>query len=92
MVLVSILGVSEMRWNSCGRLRVATGETVLYSGMDEGENHVEPTGEAKERRLTRMAELESKHLTRNETKGTAQNRVRWHALVENLCSTRNEEE
>ena len=36
---ISILGVSEMRWNSCGRLRLATGETVLYSGMDEGENH-----------------------------------------------------
>ena len=35
---ISILGVSEMRWNSCGKLRVATGETVLYSGMDEGEN------------------------------------------------------
>ena len=32
---ISILGVSEMRWNSCGELRVATGETVLYSGMDE---------------------------------------------------------
>jgi len=28
-----------MRWNSCGRLRIATGETVLYSGMDEGENY-----------------------------------------------------
>ena len=28
-----------MRWNSCGKLRVTTGETVLYSGIDEGENH-----------------------------------------------------
>ena len=36
---ISILGVSEMRWNSFGRLRIATGETVLYAGMDEGENH-----------------------------------------------------
>ena len=36
---ISILGVSEMRWNSCGKMRVATGETVLYSGMDEGGNH-----------------------------------------------------
>ena len=26
---VSILGISEMRWNSCGRLRVATGETAV---------------------------------------------------------------
>ena len=24
-------------------------EKLLYSGMDEGENHEEPTGEAKER-------------------------------------------
>ena len=36
---VSFLGVTEMRWHSCGRLRIATGETVRYSGMDEGENH-----------------------------------------------------
>ena len=34
---ISILGVSEIRWNSCGKLRIATGETVLYSGMDESE-------------------------------------------------------
>ena len=26
---ISILEVSEMRWSSCGRLRIATGETVL---------------------------------------------------------------
>ena len=38
-------------------------------------------------RRTRMSELAAKHLTRNETKGTAQNRVRWRALVEDLCST-----
>ena len=36
---ISILGLSEMRWNSCGRLRIATEETVLYSGMDKGKNH-----------------------------------------------------
>ena len=41
-------------------------------------------------RRTRIAELEKKHLTWNETKGTAQNRVRWRILVEDLCSTRNE--
>ena len=41
---ISILGVNEMRWNSCGRLRIATGETVLYSGMDEGENHERGVG------------------------------------------------
>jgi len=36
---ISILGVNEMRWSSCGKLRIATGETVLCSGMDGGENH-----------------------------------------------------
>ena len=43
-------------------------------------------------RRTRMAELERKNLTWNETKGTAKNRVRWRALVDALCSTRNEED
>ena len=43
-------------------------------------------------RRTRMVELESKHLTWNEIKGTAQNRVRWRSLVEDLCSTSNEQE
>ena len=38
-------------------------------------------------RRTRMAELAVKHVTWNEAKGTAQNRVRWRALVEDLCST-----
>ena len=38
-------------------------------------------------RRTRMAELAAKHVTWNEAKGTAQNRVRWRALVEDLCST-----
>ena len=38
-------------------------------------------------RHTRLAELEGKHLKWNEAKGTAQNRVRWRALVEDLCST-----
>lgn len=41
---ISILGVSGMRWNTCGRLRIAGGETVLYSGMDEGENHERGVG------------------------------------------------
>ena len=36
---ISILGVSEMKWNSCGKMMTDTGETVLYSGMDEGETH-----------------------------------------------------
>ena len=38
-------------------------------------------------RRTRMAELAAKHVTWNEAKGTAQNRVRWRVLVEDLCST-----
>ena len=33
-----------MRWNSSGRLRIAAGETVLYSRMDEGENHERGVG------------------------------------------------
>ena len=41
---ISILRVSEMRWNSCGKIRVATGETVLYPGMDEGGNHEKGVG------------------------------------------------
>ncbi|XP_078360001.1 uncharacterized protein LOC144644396 [Oculina patagonica] len=36
---ISILEVGEMRWNSCRKLRIAIGKTVLYSGLDEGENH-----------------------------------------------------
>ena len=38
-------------------------------------------------RRTRMAELAAKHLMWNEAKGIAQNRFRWHALAEDLCST-----
>ena len=41
---ISILGVGEMRWNSCGWFRIARGATVLYSGMDEGENHERGVG------------------------------------------------
>ena len=33
-----------MRWNACWKLGIATGETVLYSGMDEGENHERGVG------------------------------------------------
>lgn len=34
----SILGVSEMRWNSCGNMMTAM-EDLVYSAMDEVENH-----------------------------------------------------
>ena len=43
-VRTCILVVSEMRWKSCGKLTMATGETVLYSGMDEGGNHERGVG------------------------------------------------
>ena len=43
-------------------------------------------------RCTRMAELEERHLTWQEIKATAQNRVRSWELVEDLCYTRNKED
>ena len=68
-------------------------EETRWTFSQEGTG-VEPTGEANERKTpahhTRMAKLERKHLTWNEAKGTAQNGVRWHVLVEDLCSTWNE--
>lgn len=33
---ISNLGVSEMRWNSCGKMVMTSGETVLYFGLGEG--------------------------------------------------------
>ena len=71
-------------------------EETRWICSQEG-TRVEPTGETKELRghtwrRTRIAELERKHLIWNEAKGTAQNRVRWRALVEDLCSAKNEEE
>ena len=41
---ISILGVSKMRRNSCGKTMTATGEIMLYSEMDEGENHERRVG------------------------------------------------
>ena len=32
---LDILGISESRWTGSGRLKTATGETVLYSGRDD---------------------------------------------------------
>ena len=34
---ISILGISEMRWNTCGKMITAAGEMVLYLGK-ENEN------------------------------------------------------
>jgi len=36
---ISILGASEMRWNSCGKMMTVSGKTVLYS-----ENHKRGVG------------------------------------------------
>lgn len=39
---ISILGLSETRWTNSGQLRLASGETVLYSGHeDENASHTE---------------------------------------------------
>ena len=34
-----ILGVSECRWTGSGKFKANTGETVLYSGRDDGHHH-----------------------------------------------------
>nr|XP_014435365.2 craniofacial development protein 2-like [Pelodiscus sinensis] len=34
-----VLGVSESRWTGLGRLKTSAGETVLYSGRDDDQNH-----------------------------------------------------
>lgn len=36
---ISIPEVSEVKWNSCGKMMTAIGETVLCSGLDKGECH-----------------------------------------------------
>ena len=42
---LSILGVSEMRWNTFGSLRTRTGETILYSGNpNDDDAHVKGVG------------------------------------------------
>ena len=65
-------------------------EETRWACSQEGTG-VEPTGEAKERKTP--AHLETyENGGWNETKGTAKNRVRWRALVDALCSTRNEED
>ena len=32
---IEILGISESRWSGSGRMRLSTGETVIYSGRDD---------------------------------------------------------
>ena len=33
--------ISEMRWNGCGKMTAATGETILYSGKSDEVGHHE---------------------------------------------------
>ena len=72
-------------------------EETRWTCSQEGTG-VETTGGEKERKApphlgtSRMAELERKHVTWNEAKVTAQNRVRWRVLVEDLCFTGKEED
>ena len=35
---LTLLGISECRWTDSGRIKVATGETVLYSGRNDGQH------------------------------------------------------
>ena len=59
---------------------------------------MEPAGETEEMETPthleapRMSELEERGLMWCGAKATVRNRVRWRALVEDLCSIRNEEE
>ena len=72
-------------------------EETRWTCSQEGTG-VEPTGEAKERKTPAHLETyenggtgeEKSH--KDKAKGTAKNRVRWRALVDALCSTRNEED
>ena len=83
---ISILGVSEMRW------RRPDGQ-VAKRALEWNPQGKRKRGRPQHTwRRTRMAELERKNPTWNEAKGTAKNRVRWRALVDSLCSTRNEED
>ena len=36
---LKILGLCETRWNGCGRTRLASGDTIIYSGQDEDQQH-----------------------------------------------------
>ena len=33
---LDILGISESRWTRSGRMKTGTGETILYSGREDG--------------------------------------------------------
>ena len=40
---LDILGTSEMRWNGCGKMTTAIGETILYSGKSD-DHHKQGVG------------------------------------------------
>ena len=40
-VNLDILGISEMRWNGCGKIAAPIGEKILYSGKSDEVDHHE---------------------------------------------------
>ena len=37
---LKMLGLCETRWNGTGRMRLTSGDTIIYSGHDEGHPHI----------------------------------------------------
>ena len=37
---LKILGLCETRWNGSGRTRLTSGDTIIYSGQEEGQPHM----------------------------------------------------
>ena len=37
---LKMLGLCETRWNGTGRTRLTSGDTIIYSGHDEGHPHI----------------------------------------------------
>ena len=33
---IDVLGISKCRWNGCGKMKLTTGETVIFSGREDG--------------------------------------------------------
>ena len=36
---VDILGIGECRWTGFGKIQTQTGETIIYSGKEDGHQH-----------------------------------------------------
>ena len=41
---LAIIGIGGMRWNGCGKMVTATGETILYSGKSEVDHQEQGIG------------------------------------------------